>query len=163
MAKRRRKRRKLKPVPAKSKLPRQDSILHAIKCSNDVEWLKEVALVSRDRYNKARELKRTREQDEKWAYIRAYCKKGTWIVLSTPLDSNKVPNLVQVISHHTATKRITCRSTLNKVNWVFSLEDIIANGVVALSSLDETAREPYETQLFEAGLEEVGQHFNGTA
>lgn len=163
MAKRRRKRRKLKPIPAKSKLPRQDSILHAIKCSNDLEWLKEVAATSRDRYNKACELKRTREEDEKWAYIRTYCKKGTWIVLSTPAPGNKAPELLQIVKHGLVKRDITCRSTLNRVQWTLSLDLIIANGVIALSALNDDASEPYETQLFEAGLEQVGQHFDGTA
>ncbi len=163
MAKRRRKRRKLKSIPAKSKLPRQESILHAIKCSNDLEWLKEVAAVSRDRYNVACELKRTREQDEKWAYIRTYCKKGTWIVLTTPVSGNKSPELLQVLRHNLIRKSITCRSTINRVQWELNLDLIIANGIKALSSLDDAAREPYEAILFESGLEEIGSKLDGSA
>jgi hypothetical protein len=163
MAKRRRKRRKKVAAP-KSKLPRQDGILHAIRCSNDVEWLREVAAVSRERYSKACELKQERETAAKWNYIRTYCKRGTWVVLTKPWELvNKFPTLLQVTRHLVTAQRLDFVAPNSNVRWQLSAAEAVKYGLVALSSLDDAAREPFESQLFEAGLEQIGKYFDGVS
>ncbi len=161
MAKRKR-RRKVVEKP-KTRVNRQASILHAIKCSNDLEWLRQVALVSNARLIAVTNQQQQDAEDTVWNDIKK-SKVGAIVVntrnFKPGTDGFILPGNLFRIAHIRKIKKQVNISFVGSKNTRtihgILLRTLVTGGIVSLAAAPADVRERAEQKLFELNLNEIG-------
>lgn len=159
MAKRRR-RRKVVP-PTKTRVNRQASILHAIKCSNDAEWLRQVASVATAREITVQNNLRAENEELTWEDIKTNCKApNSPVVCTRKLTAGgygaHAGSVFLVQGIRKIKKQVQLQLADNTLTWAnVPLRKLSEAGIVSLAAAPADVREQAEAKLFELGLNEI--------
>jgi hypothetical protein len=161
-----------KAVPAKasthhlSNLKRHEAILHAIRCSNDLEWVDEVRRVAGERYNTVANNRTQKALDDKWSEVKNTWAVGSYVVRTTKryeANSDRGGQLYRVQQVRKIKKAVVlCRAYSNAKYNVFEVEmEWLVNEVVfAVDQLQDTQLKAIlENRIFELSMTEIGSAF----
>lgn len=169
-ARKRRRKRVKKAASAKasthhlSNLKRHEAILHAIRCSNDLDWVDEVRRVAGERYNTIAANRTQKALDDKWSEIKNTWTKGTYIVRTTKRHDRITNGLLYRVQGIRKIKKsvviVCCDKHAAAGSQEFEVAWFVNCEVIAADSLTcPQQKSQIENRIFELSMTEIGSAF----